>query len=89
MAKNTNNDFSFTIVKHLGVITTNTSGWTKELNLVSWNGKAAKYDIRDWDENHEKMSRGITLTEDEMNTIVALVGAQAQSWVSSPMSSGD
>lgn len=77
MAKNTNNDFSFTIVKHLGVITTNTSGWTKELNLVSWNGKAAKYDIRDWDENHEKMSRGITLTEDEMNTIVALVGAQA------------
>ena len=77
MAKNTNNDFSFTIVKHLGVITTNTSGWTKELNLVSLNGKAAKYDIRDWDENHEKMSRGITLTEDEMNTIVALVGAQA------------
>ena len=77
MAKNTNNDFSFTIVKHLGVITTNTSGWTKELNLVSWNGNAAKYDIRDWAENHEKMSRGITLTEDEMNTIVALVGAQA------------
>ena len=77
MAKNNNNDFSFTIEKHLGVIATNNSGWTKELNLVSWNGKPAKYDIRDWDENHEKMSRGITLTEDEMNTIVALVGSQA------------
>ena len=77
MAKNTNNEFSFAIEKHLGVITTNTSGWTKELNLVSWNGKPAKYDIRDWDENHEKMSRGITLTENEMNTIVALVESQA------------
>ena len=77
MAKNTNNDFSFTIEKHLGVIATNSSGWTKELNLVSWNGKPAKYDIRDWDENHEKMSRGVTLSEAEMNTIVELVSAQA------------
>ena len=77
MAKNNNNDFSFTIEKHLGVIATNSSGWTKELNLISWNGKAAKYDIRDWDENHEKMSRGITLNTEEMNKIVALATAQA------------
>ena len=77
MAKNTNNEVSFTIEKHIGVISTSQNGWTKELNLVSWNERPAKFDIRDWDENHEKMSRGITLTEDEMNKIVALVGSQA------------
>ncbi|MEI3503270.1 MAG: PC4/YdbC family ssDNA-binding protein [Anaerovoracaceae bacterium] len=42
------------------------TGWRKELNLVSWNGGAPKYDIRDWDPDHERMSRGITLHEKEM-----------------------
>ena len=77
MAKNTNNDFSFTIEKHLGVISTSQNGWTKELNLIRWNDRPAKYDIRDWDENHEKMSRGITLTEDELKTIIELFKSQA------------
>lgn len=77
MAKNTNNDFSFTIEQHLGVISTNQNGWTKELNLVSWNDRPAKYDIRDWDENHEKMSKGITLAEDEIKKLVEIVQSQA------------
>ena len=51
--------------------------WTKELNLVSWNDRPAKYDIRDWDENHEKMSRGITLSEDELQKLVEIVQGQA------------
>ena len=41
-------------------------GWTKELNKISWNGGAPKYDIRDWAPEHEKMGKGVTLSEDEM-----------------------
>ena len=59
----------FQIVEHIGVISTHSTGWNKELNIVSWNGGQPKYDIRDWDETHEHMSRGITLTEKEMRTI--------------------
>lgn len=43
--------------------------WRKELNLISWNGANPKYDIRDWSPDHQKLSKGITLTEDEMNRI--------------------
>ena len=77
MAKNTNNDFSFVIEQHLGVISTSSNGWTKELNLISWNERPAKYDIRDWDEAHEKMSKGITLTEDELKKLIEIASSQA------------
>lgn len=59
----------FQIVEHIGVISTHSTGWNKELNIVAWNGGQPKYDIRDWDSAHEHMSRGITLTEKEMRTI--------------------
>lgn len=55
-------DFSYEIKKHIGVISNGSGGWTKELNLISWNGKEAKYDIRDWGPDHEKMGKGITLS---------------------------
>lgn len=55
-------DIFYKIVKTLGVISEGSGGWTKELNLVSWNGKEPKYDIRDWSPDHEKMGKGITLT---------------------------
>jgi Uncharacterized protein conserved in bacteria len=61
------------IVEHLGVLSENANGWTKELNLVSWNGRPAKYDIRDWDEDHQKMSKGITLTPDEFEILKDLI----------------
>ena len=51
------NTFTFEIREHLGVIARYESGWRKELNLVSWNGGAPKYDVRDWDPHHERMSR--------------------------------
>lgn len=56
----------YEIWESFGVLSKNAKGWTKELNLVSWNGRTAKFDLRDWDETHEKMSKGITLTEDEL-----------------------
>ena len=53
------------IKEHIGIISESKNGWTKEINLVSWNDNQAKDGIRDWDPKHEKMSRGITLTEEE------------------------
>ena len=60
------NEISFEIVKRIGIIERRPSGWSKEVNLVSWNGGPAKYDIRDWAPDHEHMSRGAALTEQEL-----------------------
>lgn len=60
---------TFEIKEHLGTITRNENGWNKELNLISWNGGMAKYDIREWDEHHTRMSKGITLTPWEMRRV--------------------
>ena len=54
------------LVKHFGVISTSKRGWTKELNLVSWNGREPKYDIREWSEDRKKSSKGLTFSKDEM-----------------------
>lgn len=59
-------DIKFEIENELGKISESSKGWTKELNLISWNGKEAKYDLRDWAPDHEKMGKGITLTIDEL-----------------------
>jgi len=59
-------ELKFKVVKHLGVLFQSPSGWSKELNLVSWNGREPKYDIRDWAPDHNKMGKGITLTADEI-----------------------
>ncbi|WP_026522915.1 YdbC family protein [Butyrivibrio sp. VCB2001] len=58
-------DFQYEIVEELGVLSTSAKGWTKELNKVSWNGGAPKYDIRDWAPEHEKMGKGVTLNDEE------------------------
>ncbi|MBR3756357.1 MAG: hypothetical protein IKK48_04530 [Firmicutes bacterium] len=65
-------DFTFEIEEHFGIISSREDGWNKELNLVRWNGAAAKYDIREWDEHHEQMRRGVTLTPWEMRKVVDL-----------------
>lgn len=64
------NEVTFKIEKHIAVITEYGTGWNKELNIVSWNGGEAKYDIRDWSPDHTQMGRGITLKADEMSVIV-------------------
>ena len=66
-------DFKFDIVENLGVISENTKGWTKELNLVSWNGARPKFDLRDWAPNHEKMGKGITLSNEEFEALKDLM----------------
>ena len=61
--------FTYEIVKPLGVISTRTDGygneWSREVNLVAWNHKRPKIDIREWNSDHSKMSKGITMTDDE------------------------
>ena len=57
--------FYYEIAENLGTISTTGSGWSKEVNLVSWRGAQPKLDIREWSEDHEKMSRGLTLTTAE------------------------
>ena len=66
-------DFKFDIVEHLGVISENSKGWTKELNLVSWNGARPKFDLRDWAPDHEKMGKGITLCNEEFEALKYLM----------------
>ncbi|MDO4647462.1 MAG: PC4/YdbC family ssDNA-binding protein [Eubacteriales bacterium] len=68
-------DIKFEIEKQCGTISESAKGWTKELNLISWNGGKAKYDIRDWAPEHEKMGKGITLTEDEAKSLYELLGS--------------
>ena len=58
-------DVTFEIIDHLGVLATYPTGWRKELNLVSWNDREPKYDIRDWAPEHAKMGKGVTLSADE------------------------
>jgi hypothetical protein len=58
-------DIKFEITESVGVLSESTKGWTKELNLVSWNGREPKYDIREWSPGHEKMGKGVTLSEEE------------------------
>lgn len=66
-------DFKYDIVENLGVLSENTKGWTKELNLISWNGANPKYDLRDWGPDHEKMGKGITLSNEEFEALKEII----------------
>lgn len=59
-------DIKYEIVETIGTISKSPKGWTKELNLISWNGRAPKYDLRDWAPGREKMGKGITLSKEEL-----------------------
>lgn len=59
-------EIKYEIKEMLGVLSESTKGCTKQLNLVSWNDKEPKYDLREWDPNHEKMGKGVTLSKEEL-----------------------
>lgn len=59
--------------EELGTLSESAKGWKKELNLVSWNGAAPKYDLRDWSPEHEKMGKGITLSADEVQKLYEIL----------------
>lgn len=64
---------NYEIVKQIGVVSESKTGWTKELNLISWNDREPKYDLRDWAPDHEKMGKGVTLTKEEVDELTKIL----------------
>lgn len=68
-------DIKYEIKETVGVIAESAKGWKKELNLISWNGKEVKYDLREWAPEHEKMGKGVTLSNDELKALKELLNS--------------
>ncbi len=66
-------EVKFEIIESFGVLSTTPSGWTKELNLISWNGGEPKYDIRQWAPDHAKMGKGVNLSREEAEELKQLL----------------
>lgn len=62
-------ELKFEIVKEIVQLSESAKGWSKELNLVSWNDRDPKYDVREWSPEHEKMAKGVTFTLDEIKKL--------------------
>jgi hypothetical protein len=68
-------EIQYELIQNIGVLSTSKSGWAKELNLISWNDREPKYDLRDWSADHEKMGKGVTLTKEELLALKDLLNA--------------
>ncbi len=68
-------EIKYEIVKKVGTLSSSASGWAKELNLISWNDREPKYDLRDWSADHEKMGKGVTLSKEELITLRELLNS--------------
>ncbi|WP_156288720.1 YdbC family protein [Oceanobacillus salinisoli] len=64
-------DLKYDIIEKIAVLSESPKGWTKELNLISWNGRDPKYDLRDWAPDKDKMGKGVTLTKEELLNLKA------------------
>ena len=69
-------DFKFKIVKHIGDLRTQSSGWIKELNVVAWNDAKPKFDIRDWSPDHKTCGKGITFDDEEAQLLLQYLQEQ-------------
>ena len=70
------NDFNYEVTKEVGIIGNPThSGWTTQLNLVSWNGKEPKLDIRSWNPDHSRMGKGISLSKEDATELANLLNS--------------
>ena len=65
-------EIKYEITEHLGVISETARGWTREVNMISWNGREPKFDVRDWSPEHDKMSKGITFTKEELQELAKI-----------------
>ena len=66
-------EIKYEIIKQVGVLSTSASGWTMELNLVSWNDREPKYDLRDWSADRQRRGKGVTLTVEELSALRELL----------------
>lgn len=71
-------ELKYEIINQIGIISTTSSGWSVELNRVSWNGNEPKYDLRSWSPDHTKMGKGITLTDDEIVSLADLLNKEVK-----------
>jgi hypothetical protein len=69
------NEIKFEIVRKYGCLSDSGRGWRKELNVVAWNEREPKLDIRDWNEDHKRMGKGVTFTRDEAIKLYELLGS--------------
>ena len=67
-------EFKYEIQENLGTISEAATGWSREVNLISWNEGKPKYDIRDWAPEHAKMGKGISLTREELEALYDVIG---------------
>ena len=67
-------DITYSITKQIGIVSEGNGGWKKELNMVSWNNREPKLDLRDWSQDHGKMGKGVTLTREEAQKLAELLG---------------
>lgn len=67
MARDT--EVTYEVVREIAVLSEKTNGWSKQLNLISWNKGEPKYDIRDWAPDREKMGKGVTMTAAELQCL--------------------
>jgi hypothetical protein len=68
-------EIKYEIINKVGVLSTSASGWSKELNLISWNDRDPKYDLRDWSADHSKMGKGVTLSAEELSALKQLLNS--------------
>ena len=68
-------EIKYEIIKTIGVLSTSAKGWTKELNLISWNEREPKYDLRDWAPEHEKIGKGVTLSKEDLLALKGLLNS--------------
>ena len=66
-------DIKYEIIKPIGVLSTSASGWTKELNLMSWNDGEPKYDLRSWSPDRKRRGKGVTLSADELSALKTML----------------
>lgn len=69
-------ELKYEITEHLGILSENAKGWTKELNKVSWNDREPKYDLREWNPDHTRMGKGITLTEEDIDMLRRILNGE-------------
>ena len=68
-------DIKFEINQQLGVLSQGSKGWQKEINVISWNERQPKLDIREWSPEHERMGKGITLSLEEVRLLLEVLQA--------------
>ena len=68
-------EIQYEIIQTIGIISQSNSGWAKELNIISWNDRPPKYDLRDWSADHLKMGKGVTLTREELLALRELLNS--------------